>query len=183
MSIANFLRKLKAQNTIGPGIRVERVLPIREFHLQSDGSTLTTTLTTNPGFDVFETNLVGLTWAAAKVVPAGYTIQIPEDYDEDSDSLIVKIKCLMAGASDTPTIAVAAYVDDASTTDLGPDAITALSATATWKEIDLSGNSLTAGDIVQLKFTPAAHGSDAIEVYGMKMEYKSFLTAFSKDNR
>jgi len=166
-----------------PGIKVEKPLPIREFHLQSDGSTLTTTITTNPGFDVFETNLVGLTWAAAKVVAAGYTIQVPHDYDEANDHLIVKVKCLMSGATDTPTIAIEAFVDDDPSTDLAPDAITALSATATWKEIDLSGNSLTAGDIVQLTFTPATHGTDAIEVYGMKMEYKSTLVAYSKSNR
>lgn len=168
----------------GHGFYREKILPLRDFHLDADGATLTTTTSTNPGWTKVGTNMTGLAWAASKQVACGYDFAVPDDYDALKDKLIVKLKLKMAGATDTPTVTVAAYSDAASTTDLAPTALTALSATATWKEIDLSDNSIAAGDVIHFNLTPeAAHTTDAIELYGIKLKYKSDLAAHLRTSR
>jgi hypothetical protein len=182
MNMGTFLKKLNFIVT-GNGFLREKILNISNFHLDSTGAPLTTTLTTNPGFDKLGTNMVGLAWAAGKVVAAGIDIPIPMDYDESKDVFKVKLKFKMAGSTDTPTVTVAAYKDDDSTTDLAPTAISALSSTATWKEIDLDGNDLQGGDTVHISLTPGTHGTDAVELYGVKIEYASDIVAFNKSDR
>lgn len=182
MNGATFLSQLNGIIT-GLGFIREKSLPIRDFHLDSSGADLTTTISTNPGWDKLGTNMTGLAWAAAKVVAAGYNFSLPLDYDKTNDYLRIKIKCKMAGSTNTPTIAVAAYKDSAPTTDLAPAAITALSSTAVWKEINLDSKGLAGGDVIHFNLTPAAHGTDALEVYGIKIEYKSDLVAYDMDDR
>ena len=167
------------QIVTGAGLKREKVLALRDFHLDSDGATLTITLSTNPGWIKAGTNMTVLSWAASKVVVAGFDFTLPADYDKTNDYLKLKLKFKMAGSTDTPTVAVAAYADSAPTTDLAPTALTALSDTATWKEIVLSSNGLEAGDVIHLAITPGTHGTDAIEVYGNPiLEYKSDLVAY-----
>ncbi len=176
------LEQLK-QIVPGDGFKVVKPISYREFHLASDGATLTTTISTNPGWDKLGTNMTGLAWAAAKVVAAGITLQIPDDYDEDADSCIFRLKAKMSGSADTPNFGVAAYLDSAPTTDLAPDDTVDLSDTVAWVDVNLSGNSFVAGDIVQLAITPESHGTDAIEIYGQQIEYKSCIVKFSNTSR
>jgi len=182
MNQANFLKKLEGLVT-GDGFKRVREIPLQTFFLHSSGAPLTTTLTTNPGFDKFETNLTGLTWAAGKVVKAGLTFVVPDDYDETSDKLKLKLKALSAGSTDTPKLDAEAYIDDTPATDIDPTISAALSSSAAWVEIDFSGNSLAAGDILTIGIFPEAHGTDAVEVYGAKWEYASDLVFYDDTNR
>lgn len=182
MNEGTFLQQLDSVVT-GHGVKVWKPLPIREAHLASDSTTLTTTTSTNPGFAVVETNLSVLTWAAAKTVEAGYTLQIPDDYDESVDECVVMLKAAMSDSTNTPALVTDAFVDSAATTDLNPDATDALSATKAWVEIDLSGNGFVAGDVVQLQIAPEAHATDAVYVYAMKLRYASDIVAYNKDSR
>lgn len=171
----DILHKLKERVTQGKGFLKNLAVSLYDFNLASSGAPLTTTLSTNPGFDKADTNLTILSWAASKVVAAGLVIQVPDDYDSAKDHLKLKLKAAMGGATDVPTITAAAYSDSAGTTDLAPDATAALSATKAWVEIDLSSNSLSAGATITLALTPAAHTTDAINVYAAKVEYRSTL--------
>jgi len=179
---ANFLKLLEGIVT-GDGFWRDVPISLRDFHLESDGSTLTTTLDTNPGFDKESTNLTTLSWAAAKVVEAGLDIDVPGDYDETKDELSVWVLAKMSGSTDTPTIAIEAFKHSAPTTDLAPSAITALSSSYTWKEIDLDGNSISANDRIHLTFTPAAHNTDAIHIAAVKMRYRGDLAIYDSDER
>ncbi len=183
MNPFNFLDRAKRIVT-GNGYRTVRDISLREFHLESDGATLTVTLSTNPGFDKFDTNLTSLAWAATKVVEAGITIRIPEDYDSTKDECKLMLKAIMSGSTNTTTaIEAAAYLDSAATTDLAPDNTADLTATAAWVEVDLGSNSFTAGDIVHVVLNPEAHGTDAVHILAVKLEYRTCLVAYSDTNR
>lgn len=177
-----FLSRLD-QIITGNGFKRSIQIPVHDFFLSSSGAPLTTTLTTNPGFDIFETNLVGLAWAAGKVVKGGFIFHVPDDYDKSNDYLKIRIKALMAGSTDTPSIDATVYEDSVPATDLDPTKSGALSASAAWIEIDLSDNGLQAGDVLTINLFPEAHTSDAVEVYAVKMEYASDLVFYDNDDR
>jgi len=171
---AGTLQKFRSFIYQGNGFLKNKAVSLHEVFLMSDGSYLTTTTSTNPGFTKVDTNALALVWAADKVVEAGLNIQVPDDYDKAKDHLKLKIKCVSAG-TDAPKIGTVAYLDSDSTTDLGPDDTAAASTSLRWLEVDLSGNSLEAGDTLTLGLTPAAHSSHALHVYAMKLEYRSTL--------
>jgi len=179
MSGANFLSTIEDIVT-GDGFYRDVPINLREAFLHSDGATLTTTLTTNPGFAMVNTNTLVLSWAAAKVVKAGLQFQVPGDYDESLDVLSVWVK---AGCSDAPTVTVEAFVDSAATTDLAPDAISALTTAYAWREINLDGNGLLANDIVTLTFVPGTHAAAAVNFSAVKMRYRGDLAIFDLDER
>ena len=182
MNKATFLFGLRTLIT-GQGFKKVQPISIRDFCLASDASTLTTTLTTNAGFDMKGTSSksIVLSWAASKVVAVGLTVQIPDDYDATNDYLKLRLKVMSAGSADTPTFTAAAYVNGAAT-DLAPDASAAISATLGWVEIDLSSNSISPGDVLTITLTPAAHTTDAIDVFAAKLEYRSDLVFYSDSN-
>ena len=182
MNEANFLKRLEGLIT-GDGIWRDIPVSIRDFHLESDGATLTTTTTTNPGFAKEGTNLTTLIWAASKVVEAGLNIQVPGDYDESVDKLSVWLLTKMAGATDTPTITVEAFKHSDPTTDLAPDAVAALTSTYAWRQIDLDGNSILANDIIHLTLVPGTHGTDIINIAAVKVRYRGDIVIFDTDER
>lgn len=168
----------------GYGFKKNVPISLYDFHLESSGAPLTTTLGTNPGFDKKGTSSkhTVLSWQAAKVVTAGIQVQVPDDYDETLDIFILKLKAVMSGSSDTPNFGAAAYKNEAAA-DLAPDDTADLSDTIAWVNVDLSGNSLAAGDNLTIDLTPEAHGSDSIDIFAAKLEYRSDLVYFDPDDR
>ena len=182
MGPGTFLQHIKDIVT-GNGFLKSRQIPLRGVPLFSTGAALTTTLTTNPGPDKFDTNITGLSWAAGKVVKAGIDLAIPMDYDESQDHCKLRFRAKMAGGTDTATaLDAVAYHEDAGTTDLDPTISADLSSTLATVEIDLSGNAFSAGDAVSVGVFPEAHGTDAVQVYSMELEYRSTLVYFDKDS-
>lgn len=182
MSGGTFLHQVKEIIT-GAGFLKSVQIPVSSVHLFSSGAPLTTTISSNPGPDKFDTNITGLSWAADKVVKAGFDLVIPMDYDESQDycKLVFRAK-MAAGGTDTPGLDAVAYHEDAGTTDLDPTISADLSVTLADVKIDLSGNSFSAGDAVSVGVFPEAHSSEAVQVYGMKLEYRSTLVYFDKDS-
>lgn len=168
----------------GFGFKKNIPLSLYSFHKTSNGAPLTATIGTDPGFDKKGTSSkhTVLTWAAGKVVAAGIQVQVPDDYDKTLDIFILKLKAVMSGSTDTPNFGVAAYKNEAST-DLAPDDTADLSDTIAWVNIDLSGNSLAAGDNLTIDLTPETHGSNSIDIFAAKIEYRSDLVYFDPDNR
>ncbi len=183
MNPATFLNRCGSIIT-GFGFKKNVPLSLYSFHLTDDGSPLSETIDTNAGFDKkgASSKHTVLTWAATKVGAIGIQVQVPDDYDETLDIFILKLKAVMASDSDTPNFGVTAYKNEAST-DLAPDDTTDLSDTIAWVEVDLSGNSLVAGDNLTINLTPEAHGSDSIDVFAAKIEYRSDLVYFDPDDR
>ncbi len=183
LNAGTFLKRTEGIIT-GFGFKVSKALSLYSFHLESSGAALTTTLGTNPGYDKKGTSSkhTVLSWQAAKVVAAGIQVQVPDDYDKDNDIFILKLKAVMSGSSDTPNFGAAAYKNEAAT-DLAPDDTADLSDTVAWVDVDLSGNSLVAGDNLTIDLTPEAHGSDSIDVFAAKIEYRSDLVYNDPDQR
>ncbi len=169
----------------GFGFKKNIPVSLYDFHLESSGAPLTTTLSTDPGFDKKGTSTkhTVLSWEAAKVVAAGIQLQVPDDYDETLDIFILKLKARMDGGTDTTTALEAAAYKNTASTDLAPDNTANLTATAAWVNVVLSGNSLSAGDNLTIDINPEAHGNDAVDVYAVKIEYRSDLVYFDPDDR
>jgi hypothetical protein len=89
---------------------------------------------------------------------------------------------MAAGGTDTPGLDAVAYHEDDGATDLDPTISADLSVTLADVKIDLSGNSFNAGDQISVGVFPEAHSSEAIQVYGIELEYRSCLVYFDKDN-
>lgn len=183
LNAGTFLKRTEGIVT-GFGFKKNIPLSLYDFHLTSSGAPLTATIDTNAGYDKKGTSSkhTVLTWAAEKVVAAGITVQVPDDYDRDNDIFILKLKAVMSSDSDTPNFGAAAYKNEAAT-DLAPDDTADLSDTIAWVNVDLSGNSLVAGDNLTIDLTPEAHGSDSIDVFAAKIEYRSDLVYNDIDNR
>lgn len=181
MNPGTFLQQVKDIVT-GNGFLRRMPIALSDVRLASTGAALTTTISTNPGWDLFDTNIIGLTWAADKVVAAGICIQLPKDYDESEDHCKLVLRAKMGGSTDTPGIDATAYHEDDGATDLDPTISADLSTTLADVTIDLSGNSFSAGDHITVCPFPEAHSSDAVQVYGIALEYRSTLVYFDKDS-
>lgn len=181
MNAQNFLKRLH-QLITGDGFWREVPVPLRNFHKDDTGATLTTTITANPGFDKDGT-LTTLAWAATKVIKAGVDFQVPGDFDETRDKVSVWVLAKSAGAVDTPTFTIEAFTHRASATDLAPAAVAALSAAYAWREVNLDGKGLLANDAVHLTFVPAGHATDIIHVAAVKVRYRGDLVIYDKDER
>jgi len=180
---ATFLKNLDRIITSG-GFKKSIEVPLHSVCLFSDSSPLTTTTSTNPGFAAIETYFPVLTWAAGKVVKAGITFAIPDDYDASDDYLRIKIKACMAGATDTTTaLDATVYADDAASTDLDPTISADLSSTLAWVEINCDSQDLEPGDVIAIGLFPETHATDAVEVYAIKIEYKSDLVYYTASSR
>lgn len=189
----NFLKMLQGIVS-GDGVLVEKSMSLRDFNLFSDGSSLTTTTSTNPGFAKGETNATVLSWAATKVIAAGLEVRIPFDYDESQDVFELHLQAGMGGSTDTPGFTANAYNKRngvALSADLGPytaktrvgavESTAALAvATTASKSIffKLSGAKLKGGDTITFKITPGAHGTDAISAYAVWIKYRSDIVSF-----
>jgi hypothetical protein len=172
---ALFLQKIKLFIRQGEGFLRNVPIPILSVSLASSGAPLTTTTSTNPGPALVDTNVLALHWDAATVVAAGIKFDVPDDYDSAKDHLKIRMKGKMAGSTNVTTGIDALVYKNTSTTDLNPTKSAYLTATDSWVEINLSGKSLVAGDVVQVNIFPEAHGTDAINLKSLKWEYRSTL--------
>lgn len=111
-----------------------------------------------------------IAWAASSVIEITNNFEYPPDLDETA-VVTINILAAMAGATDTPTIAVA-YFENVGDTNAGGNtgAITGTSLakyTRTIAAVDVGA--LPAAASVSL--TPAAHGTDALYIYATWVEY------------
>jgi hypothetical protein len=108
-------------------------------------------------------------WAAASVVEIQSDFAYPPDLD-DTAAVVVHLLMNMAGATDTPTVAVA-FFEGVGDTNAG-GATTALSATVADKT-----RSIAAGDVgaypnaASVTLIPGTHATDAMFLYGAWIEY------------
>ena len=182
MNPASFLKNLERIIT-GHGFKKQTPISLYDFHLDDGFAELGVPSGDEPGF-VKENDHLTIQWPATKVAAVNVQFILPDDYDESNDHLKLLLKACMDGSTDTTTaLEGAAYADDAETTDLEPDNTADLTTTSTWVEFDLSDNSLSAGDVISIDINPEAHGTDVVEIWGAKLEYKSDLVYFDLDSR
>ena len=111
-----------------------------------------------------------ITWAASDVTELAVPpIAYPPVLDPAND-VTVHIYAGMAGSTNTPTIDIQAW-EGVGDTEMG-GATAALAATAAEKTVTLSAANLTGSPgFLNLQLVPAAHGTDAIYLYAMWLEY------------
>lgn len=119
----------------------------------------------------------GATDKAARIVAKANTtgelqwagIMMPPDLDDAAD-VTVNLWTRMAGATDTPVIAVGAFFDVGDTNAGGNTA--ALSATLAKKSVTILAADVPAyPSVLNLSLIPAAHANDAWWLYGIWLEY------------
>lgn len=126
-------------------------------------------------------NMVALTTAASSTTVGTWQYQIPRDYDQTTDKLIVRVIADSAGTTDTPKLTVTPH-----TLVLGgtPVAITGITSSTGVSnvpqvfEFDFSGNGLVRDELFALTLTTAAHTTDAVQTYSIEIVYASTLVAF-----
>ena len=110
-----------------------------------------------------------LNWAAANVDELTWQFAYPPDLDDGQD---VTVHCLaaMAGATDTPTLAIG-YFEGVGDTDAG-GATAALSNTLAEVSRAIAAADIGAHPkVATVSLTPGAHGTDALYVYAAWVEY------------
>lgn len=108
-------------------------------------------------------------WAATSVIEIQLpSVAIPIDFDVTKTSTL-KIRAKMGGATDTPTITANVF-PGVGGADAGA-ATAALSSTAAVLTVSVAASIFTVGDVVSVALTPGAHGTDALNLYAVWLEY------------
>jgi len=111
-----------------------------------------------------------MSWAASSVIPVTWDVTYPPDLDDTVD-VTVCFLAAMAGATDTPTVAVA-YFEGLGDTNAG-----GASGAVTGTTITKYTRTITAANIgvypngASIEFVPGAHTTDALHVYAAWLEY------------
>jgi hypothetical protein len=110
-----------------------------------------------------------IAWAANSVIPITWSFPYPPDLD-DAAAVVVNLLAGMAGATDTPVVAVS-YWEGVGDTNAGGNT-TALAAAVAQKTVTIA-----AGDVgaypkaASIDIIPAAHANDAIYLYAAWITY------------
>lgn len=161
----------------GDGIRHEIQLnPIADFRTSAG---LVLTAATTPAVVAAETNALVVQAAASSGVLGSFIFSVPKDYDPSKDELTIRIVAQMGGTTDSPTLNTTAYskrigaVLSSSLTTTASAAVPSSTVKAKELTITLSGNHLLPDDVLTINLTSGAHTTDAINIYGCDMVYRS----------
>lgn len=109
-------------------------------------------------------------WAAASVIPITWDVVYPPDLD-DTAVATIKLLAAMAGATDTPTVAVN-FFENVGDTNAGGNTGAVTGTTPT-----VYSRTIAAVDVgpvpaaASIELVPAAHGTDALYLYAAWVEY------------
>ena len=183
------LGEIIATQTSGGGRGGVGFLKTANLNLLSDLRTsagLTLTAGTNPLVAALETNALGIQWAAGDSTKGSIVYKIPNDYDENSDTLILSMIVNSAGNTNAPTITANVYnkrKGTALSADLAPSASAAIPKSATAATaaaevtITIQGAGLLVGDVLTILLAPGTHATDAVNLYALSIRYYSCLVA------
>lgn len=190
MSPTNFRKQLNQVPEKGDGVKVSKCLNIASDLRTAAGLVLTAA--TAPSIAASESNGLAAVCAASTTAAGSFSFQVPEDYDEQSDYFKLVVLAASQGATNSPTLTATAYRKRAgaaltaaltvvvSAAVAGSASPTTVAAEYT---VGLSANTLLAGDVITINLVTAAHTTDAVHVYGVRVEYKSTIAMNSIANR
>lgn len=115
--------------------------------------------------------ILSLSWAAASVVEIQFAnIAYPPDLD-DASNVEIHLLAKMAGATDTPTLAIG-YFEGIGDTNAGGNTAAITGTTLTEYSVAITAANIgTHPNMAAITITPAAHGTDALFVYAAWVEY------------
>lgn len=181
----NFLAHLK--NLVMGGGRSAAGLPALDSGFLKDSddligaSVLAASVTRITDADGFPT----LNAAAGITAVANIQLRVPRDYDENTDILVVRFSAKMGGATDVPTLTMAAKKRAvggaaAAITPVSGSPTAALSATAQQFELTFRGQALLRGQAVEFLITSGAHATDALQLQSFSYSYHSTLVSYNE---
>lgn len=160
----------------GDGVKVDKTLtPPGDFRTAAG---LVLTAGTTPAVVAAETNAIVVSAVASSNVLGSFTFSVPKDYDAVKDEIHLRIVAQMGGATDTPTLNASIYKKtpgSALSSALTTVASVALSATSAEVKVDLSGNGIQPGDVLFFNITSGAHTTDAVNIYGAGVSFRSAI--------
>ena len=188
MDPLNFLKEVQQiPDQYGDGFT--RTVPIQLHSLRNSSGLTLDASTTNPRLAALETNFLGMQWLAGNAAVAVLNWTVPIDYDETADRLDIVVLCNSAGDTDTPTLDANVYQKRAGASlsaDLDATASAAISnntAKAAERVIKIRSEGLRAGDVLSIHLFPGTHATDAVNVYGLGVRYKSTLVSYRLSHR
>ena len=116
-------------------------------------------------------------------------VQVPRDYDQTNDYLRLRFLVNSAGDTNTPTLDATIYrkrTGVALSSDLDPTISLAMNNSTTiagWIFINVDGKGCQPGDILTITVSASAHTTDAVDLYGAELVYKSDLVYNVKTDR
>ena len=184
MSGSSYLSQL---NDIVPGLGFKKAESVMGSIRDTSGAPLTNA--TTPPITAVETYFLAIVPASSSTFTGEFMWKVPRDYDQVKDQLRLRFLVNSAGDTDTPTLDAAIYRKRAGvalTADLDPTISAAVpnnTAIADWREINIDGNGLQPGDVLNIEVTASAHTTDALNIYDVEMEYRSTLVYYDKEDR
>lgn len=178
---------LSQLNSIVPGLGFKKAQDITILARDTNGAPLTNA--TTPPIAAVETNALAIVQAAATTFLCELVWMVPRDYDQVKDELRLRFLTNSAGDVDVPTLDASVYSKRAATAltaDLDPVISAAVpnnTTKAAWREINIDSQSLQPGDVLTIKVDSSAHGTDALNIYTIEMEFRSTLVYYDKNDR
>ena len=150
---------------------------------------------TAPSVQALETNALGVQVAAGATAAGSYVFDIPQDYDPSQrpagavttpaaaagDFFQIHVKAISGGTTNAPTLNATIYSSrsgkalGSALTTQASQAINKSTAHPATVVIDVSGNKLLPGDTLTVNLTTAAHATDAVNIYSVRMVYMGHL--------
>jgi hypothetical protein len=113
---------------------------------------------------------VRIAWAAAGVIEITNQFTYPADWD-DTAPVTFNMMAAMAGASDTPVVAVT-YFEGLGDTNAGGNSAAITGTTITQYSVTVTAANVGAyPNFATVTLTPAAHGTDILYLYSTWIEY------------
>lgn len=111
-----------------------------------------------------------LSWAASNVDEITWSFAYPPDLD-DAQPVEIHLLAAMEAAADTPVIAVS-YFEGVGDTNAGGNTAAVTGATIAEYSVTIAAADIAAQpNFASVSLVPAAHGTDALYVYGAWIEY------------
>lgn len=111
-----------------------------------------------------------LLWAAANVDAVGFQFSMPNDRNT-ALPMTLKVHAAMAGATDTPTIAVESFFDVGDTKVADTVAAITGATYATYSATIAAADIPAAAVTMSCELTPGAHGTDTLAIVAIWLEY------------
>lgn len=185
MNPYQFLRELaglptgSANGGLGGGDGIRHEIQLSPPAIFRTAAGLVLTAATAPAVVAAETNAVVVQAAASSNVLGSFTVSVPKDYDPAKDELSLRIIAQTSGTTDAPTLNATVYRKRAGTalstalTTVASLAVPNSTVKAGELTVDVSNNLCLPDDVLFVNITSGAHTTDAINIYGCDILYRS----------